>query len=550
MSKAKAKTGKKVGKSGGAGITNGKTTPLTFSKGSKLDDTTKQFYLWQMQLLQDKVIKYQRQNDELVVASAKFQEKMEGCIAEKHEVVEYYKILVDTKSFEYNQLHEKYLTLKQILDNEQEQCRKQMMNIRREADEHQSQIVAENITLSSKLAALEEFQLQRDALMAKLERMEAELANKNEEFNANLTAMERKLISNKERLKAEMIVRIKGVATEFRKVTDKTLNSTIKRTLSENLMVGTQLAKMSDKTVELIEENEAQFAAKAKLEQKVVLLETNEKELTKRYQKCYETLNGFRQRCLQQEEIIDQLRNNNVKATETKIELEQLREESNYLRREIKRLAEMNDNFKKQHFNKRLVSLTEMESRENLEMMFSNAVDNIRELVLSMSQRAEPGCFFDEKSLNDIIKLKNEIFQNLMIILKSSLKLGIRPVCHGQMPPDENFDEKLSQMKLDSSLIKGKRLRPHYKLGDLGLTPRPDEHISTNKEKMHRIYQLAHANSSKLLHKNVKCQTASTPLALLHAHQTAGKPKKEPPVLGRVPTGQGPLPIPKISISK
>lgn len=97
------------------------------------------------------------------------------------------------------------------------------------------------------------------------------------------------------RLKAEMIARIKKVAAEFRRVTEKTLNTTIKRTLNENVMVSAQLAKMSDKTVELIEENDRQSANTIKLEQKINLLESNEKLLTKRFQKglkvlCLDTL--------------------------------------------------------------------------------------------------------------------------------------------------------------------------------------------------------------------------------------------------------------------
>ena len=53
-----------------------------------------------------------------------------------------------------------------------------------------------------------------------------------------------------------MIVRVNTVASEFRKVSNKQMAETTKRTLRENVAINTQLSKMSDKTMELIQEND------------------------------------------------------------------------------------------------------------------------------------------------------------------------------------------------------------------------------------------------------------------------------------------------------
>ena len=66
-----------------------------------------------------------------------------------------------------------------------------------------------------------------------------------------------KLLQNSiDRLKKEMVMRVNQVAAEFRKVSNKQMAETTKRTIRENVSINAQLAKMSDKTMELIQEND------------------------------------------------------------------------------------------------------------------------------------------------------------------------------------------------------------------------------------------------------------------------------------------------------
>lgn len=54
-------------------------------------------------------------------------------------------------------------------------------------------------------------------------------------------------------LKKEMVMRVNQVAAEFRKVSNKQMAETTKRTIRENVSINAQLGKMSDKTMELIQ---------------------------------------------------------------------------------------------------------------------------------------------------------------------------------------------------------------------------------------------------------------------------------------------------------
>ena len=84
------------------------------------------------------------------------------------------------------------------------------------------------------------------------------------------------------RLKKEMVMRVNQVAAEFRKVSNKQMAETTKRTIRENVSINAQLAKMSDKTMELIQENDEFKQKDKKQRQQVDMLEANEKELAKK----------------------------------------------------------------------------------------------------------------------------------------------------------------------------------------------------------------------------------------------------------------------------
>ena len=50
-----------------------------------------------------------------------------------------------------------------------------------------------------------------------------------------------------------MVLRVNTVAAEFRKVSNKQMADTTKRNIRENVSINSQLAKMSEKTKELVQ---------------------------------------------------------------------------------------------------------------------------------------------------------------------------------------------------------------------------------------------------------------------------------------------------------
>ena len=84
------------------------------------------------------------------------------------------------------------------------------------------------------------------------------------------------------RMKKEMVSKVNAVAGEFRKVSDLQMAETTKRAIRENVAINQQLGRMSDKTMELLRENEALKVQERDLRRQLEVLEYNEKELAKK----------------------------------------------------------------------------------------------------------------------------------------------------------------------------------------------------------------------------------------------------------------------------
>lgn len=79
-----------------------------------------------------------------------------------------------------------------------------------------------------------------------------------------------------------MVAKVSNVAAEFRKVSDLQMADTTKRTIQENVSINQQLHRMSDKTTELVKENERLRERERELCRRLEIMETNERDMTRR----------------------------------------------------------------------------------------------------------------------------------------------------------------------------------------------------------------------------------------------------------------------------
>lgn len=84
------------------------------------------------------------------------------------------------------------------------------------------------------------------------------------------------------RLKKEMVARVNQVSAEFRKASNRQIADTTKRTIRENVAISAQLSKISDKTVELIANNDSLKERQRRQRQEIELLQMSETLLTEK----------------------------------------------------------------------------------------------------------------------------------------------------------------------------------------------------------------------------------------------------------------------------
>ena len=98
-----------------------------------------------------------------------------------------------------------------------------------------------------------------------------------------------------------MVTKVNTVAAEFRKVSDIQMAETTKRAIRENVSVNQQLSKMSEKTMQFIQDMEQLKQREKDLLRRVDILEFSNHELTKKNVSCHKVLRLMRDKVEQRE---------------------------------------------------------------------------------------------------------------------------------------------------------------------------------------------------------------------------------------------------------
>lgn len=517
MPPKKKKSGKKGKKSGKK---SGRQTPKF--QGEPVNETTKEFFMVQIRDLENRLIRYQHKCDELEVANGQFNEKFAQNETEKRDVVAFWKRQVESKTDEIADLNDRHIGLQQTRDNEREQYELQIQQQRNEYQEMKDQLTSENMILGGKLASLEEFKVQKEDLMAKFAMMEEELKQKEQDHKDSIYTLEKKAVMDKDRLKKEMILRVNQVAAEFRKVSNKQMAETTKRTIRENVSINAQLAKMSDKTMELIQENDELKAKEKKQKQQIELLEANEKELAKKNHSSQKIIRMLTEKCRNQEEVISDLELREQEHQEIEAEAQLLRQQVSSNREDIQQLNKESEMLE-DGLEKTQKSLDEaLAAKQKVETILAQAAQALR-MTLTKTSVEDDEDGFSEKERRD------HMLEQLLVLLNSAAAIGLGP-----QPGDmgKQFTEtETTIIHLGSSktikkgevgmspLAQGNTL-PHYSLGDLGLIPRPKQNIPTFLETTQALSSTTRLGGlRKVLTRSVASQTVSAPKALFYADQ-------------------------------
>ncbi|XP_077140516.1 cilia- and flagella-associated protein 157 [Ranitomeya variabilis] len=458
---------KKKGKESAAG--KKKTTLPETSKPEPVSEGSKEYYQLQIQDLEGRVDRYQKKWDEICAKETFYQAQFEQLTSDKKEIVSFLKRMLNQRVDEVADLNDQLSGLQQAKEAEKAAYETQLGQMRHEFQETKDKLMSENMLLAGKLASLEEFRVQKENLMAKFAALEEKLRNQEEEHKETMYKLEKKVVLDKDRLKKEMVQKVNTVAAEFRRVSNDQMAETTKRAIRENVAVSSQLAKMSEKSLVLIQENDLLKEHEAELRKQVEMLEENEKELAKNNVSNQKVIRMLTEQCQQQQEMLDEALHKEQELNHLHTEHQSLLEEAQALRQrmtsleeEVQRLMEGRNTASRQADD-------EVKKRQAVEKVLSQAASSLKDMLVEKSADEE-GERHDES-----LERRSNVLHSLLLLLNSAAALGLGPGLQDfqRIDPDY-YTAPRGNRQTVSPILKGPGVIPHYCIGDLGLVPRQD----------------------------------------------------------------------------
>lgn len=463
-----------------------------------LSGVGKEYYLLQIRDLENRLTRYQQKCDELTVRKDHFEKQYDQLLTEKKEIVSFLKRSLDQRVDDLADLTDRFIGLQQAKDAEKNVYKAQLTQVRQELQETKDQLTSENMLLAGKLASMEEFRVQKEELMAKFAALEDYLKKQEEEHKQLVYELERKAVVDKDRLKKEMVQRVNTVATEFRKVSDKQMAETTKRAIQENASISAQLIRMSDKSMELILENDQLKELKKQQHFQLQSLEHNEKELARTNVSNQKVIQMLTENCKQQQLMLKEYEKRNEQFLQADSDYCKLqkqcdieRQECEYLREELKK-KNLEIEALKSHLEK------EAMSRKKVVKVLSEAAHALRDALLE-----DTGSTADDTSEVMAHVQRSQLMEKLLSILNTSTTLAFLPHIddfHQETAPfiEYRTDLRGERSTLLSSYVKGHDLHPNYKLGDLGLIPHPRQNTDAHLERMSPLSKTTHSRVLKM----------------------------------------------------
>ncbi|KAM4019038.1 cilia- and flagella-associated protein 157 [Anomaloglossus baeobatrachus] len=442
------------------------------SKPEPVPEGSKEHYQLQIQDLEGRVDRYQKKLDEISVQESFFQAQFDQLTSDKKEIVSFLKRTLNQRVDEIADLSEQLSSVQQAKEAEKTAYEEQLGQMRHECQETKEKLMSENMLLAGKLAALEEFRVQKENLMAKFAALEEKLRKQEEEHKETMYRLEKKAVLDKDRLKKEMVHKVNTVAAEFRRVSNDQMAETTKRAIRENVAVSSQLAKMSEKSLMLIEENDLLKEDRAELRKQVEMLEENERELARNNVSNQKVIRMLTEQCQQQQEMLDVAAQKEEDLNRLHLERQALLEEAQALRQRMASLEEEVQRLMEGTSTARRQADDEAEKRQAVEKVLSQAASSLKDMLMEKSLDEEG------ERRDRSLERRSHVLHSLLLLLDSAAALGLGPGLRDFQSLDTDYGDHYVTPKgnrqTGSPFLKGPGVVPHYCIGDLGLVPRQD----------------------------------------------------------------------------
>ncbi|XP_005382472.1 PREDICTED: uncharacterized protein C9orf117 homolog isoform X2 [Chinchilla lanigera] len=432
----------------------------------------REFYLIQIRDLEDRLARYQRKSDELASQERLSRQEFEQMANNKKEIVAFLKHTLNQQVDEITDLKEQLQSLQLAKEMEKDAFEAQLAQVRHEFQETKDQLTTENIVLGGKLAALEEFRLQKEELTDKFMSLEDQLQKQENEYKDYVYNLEKKSVLDKDRLRKEIIQRVNLVAAEFHKMASDQTWETTKRAIMENNNMTLQLAKVSQQGLQLLQENERLKGTQVELRKQLGLLEDSQKVMARNNKGHQKIILMLTEKCRGQEQGVAEAKQLRLLLNQLEQSVLQLQTDNQALRNQRDQLNQQQQQQQAEVQRLQQELTEEQKIRASLEVTLAQAILYVQ-CILQMHTDVSDGDF------DVALQLRcKELLQQLLALLRSAITLNPQTAacaCSEKQPrglPKQSRPRVLQQQLSDTTASQP---------GHLGLVPRQG-HIPPNPQ--------------------------------------------------------------------
>lgn len=249
----------------------------------------------EMNALKDLIRQLQEDKITMLMDKDALEDKLCTQQGEQKDIFQYLNGELAKKQDKIEELTEKVTTLEEKNEELVTEHDAELQGERDSRHEETARLHDELASYSEKLLEVREFMENKNTLEAELADRKKQLEDESKEHAMHLSDLERKHVQEKDRLKKEMLLKLRETKANLLKMTDNQLDTTTKRTIAENEQMSSELAWQSKETEKLIRKNEKLMSDNAMLKRELSLHQETQQEMGKKvhvYQRTIKTLLG------------------------------------------------------------------------------------------------------------------------------------------------------------------------------------------------------------------------------------------------------------------
>lgn len=218
-------------------------------------EVDKTFYELQITDLNRKLARLRSLTHDLEEKNIELEKNLQKLDEDRADVIAYLKRTLQEKQNELSELQERLLATQEAKDSDVKVFEEKIEEMTQEYNSMREQLISENKLITGKLNALEEFRMQRDALMQKFEEQEHAIEEQELRHKRVLYDTEKKFILGKDAIKREMEQQLFLLASDFEQANNLRIAATTQRVIRENIVINNEINRLLNSSERLESEN-------------------------------------------------------------------------------------------------------------------------------------------------------------------------------------------------------------------------------------------------------------------------------------------------------